>query len=59
MLMLANSNTDAQRAVSTGQVPASTAVGLVCQHGEQTGQTIKEAAEWTQAKGKTKVTPLR
>ncbi|USP49329.1 ParB/RepB/Spo0J family partition protein [Alcaligenes faecalis] len=57
MLMLANSNTDVQRAIASGQVSASAAVGLVRQHGEQAGQAIEEAAERAQAEGKTKVTP--
>lgn len=57
MLMLANSNSDVQRAINSGQVSASAAVGLVRQHGEQAGQVIEQAAERAQDEGKTKVTP--
>ncbi|MGE8515725.1 MAG: ParB/RepB/Spo0J family partition protein [Alcaligenes nematophilus] len=57
MLMLANSNSDVQRAINSGQVSASAAVGLVRQHGEQAGQIIEQAAERAQDEGKTKVTP--
>ncbi len=57
MLMLANSNSDVQRAINSGQVSASAAVDLVRQHGEQAGQVIEQAAERAQDEGKTKVTP--
>ncbi|UTM01731.1 hypothetical protein MID00_19970 [Alcaligenes sp. NLF5-7] len=57
MLMLANSNSDVQRAINSGQLSASAAVGLVRQHGEQAGQVIEQAAERAQDEGKTKVTP--
>lgn len=57
MLMLANSNSDVQRAINSGQVSASAAVGLVRQHGEQAGQIIEQAAERAQDESKTKVTP--
>lgn len=57
MLMLANSNSDVQRAINSGQVSASAAVGLVRQHGEQAGQVIEQAAGRAKDEGKTKVTP--
>lgn len=57
MLMLANANSDVQQAVSSGQVAATVAVGLVREHGEQAGQAIAQAAERAQAEGRSKVTP--
>lgn len=56
LLILANANTDVQRAVAGGQVSGATAVKLVREHGEDAGQVLQEELGKAKAAGKAKVT---
>jgi len=55
-LVLAESNTDVQRAVRAGQVASSLAVDMVKEHGTQAGAVIASELVKAQASGKGKVT---
>jgi hypothetical protein len=55
-LMLANSNSDVQNMVASGEVSARNAVALLREHGERTGEVLAPMVEKAKREGKSKVT---
>ncbi|WP_273457020.1 ParB/RepB/Spo0J family partition protein [Nevskia ramosa] len=57
LLLLADANSDVQKAVRDGSIAASTAIEMVRKHGEGAGGIIKSAVDKATSEGKKKVTP--